>query len=35
MNICSNKYEVQTNNSDEDRVIISFNINWRKDDADS
>ena len=24
------QHEVQTNNSNEDRVIISFNINWRR-----
>ena len=29
------QHEVQINNSDEDRVIISFNINWRNEDADS
>ena len=29
------QHEVQTNNSDEDRVIISFNINWRNENADS
>jgi hypothetical protein len=29
------QHEVQTNYSNDDRVIISFNINWRKDDADS
>jgi len=29
------QHEVQTNNSNDDRVIISFNINWRNEDADS
>jgi uncharacterized protein (TIGR02466 family) len=29
------QHEVQTNNSNDDRVAISFNINWRKNDADS
>jgi len=29
------QHEVQTNNSNEDRVVISFNINWRNEDADS
>ena len=29
------QHEVQTNNSNDDRVIISFNINWRNENADS
>jgi len=29
------QHEVQTNNSNEDRVIISFNINWRNTNADN
>ena len=29
------QHEVQTNCSNDDRVIISFNINWRNEDADS
>ena len=29
------QHEVQYNNSKEDRVILSFNINWRLDNADS
>jgi hypothetical protein len=24
------QHEVKTNNSDEDRIILSFNINWRE-----
>ena len=27
------QHEVQTNNSNDDRVIISFNINWRNENA--
>ena len=29
------QHEVKINNSDEDRVVISFNINWRYEDANS
>ena len=29
------QHEVKINNSDEDRVILSFNINWREENADS
>ena len=29
------QHEVKTNNSNDDRVVISFNINWRNEDADS
>ena len=29
------QHEVKINNSDEDRVVLSFNIHWRKEDADS
>ena len=29
------QHEVQTNNSNNDRVVLSFNINWRDDNADN
>tara|TARA_Y100000592_G_scaffold98072_1_gene170236 strand:- start:402 stop:995 length:594 start_codon:yes stop_codon:yes gene_type:complete len=29
------QHEVLTNNSNDDRVILSFNINWRKEDANN
>jgi uncharacterized protein (TIGR02466 family) len=29
------QHEVKINNSDKDRVVLSFNIHWRKEDADS
>ena len=29
------QHEVQINNSNDDRVILSFNINWRDENADN